>query len=185
MKRCAWVNPKNELYIKYHDEEWGRPVHDDGLLFEMLILEGAQAGLSWETVLNKRAHYKKVFDNFDVQKVSKYDEAKVQELLADPGIIRNKLKVRSTIQNAKVFLEIQNEFGSFDTYLWAFVNNTPIKNHFKTIQDLPAKTELSDKISKDLKKRGMNFVGSTIIYAYLQAVGVVNDHTVDCYLHNA
>lgn len=183
MKRCGWVDLSNELYVKYHDEEWGVPIHDDRSLFEFLILEGAQAGLSWSTVLKKRAHYKQVFDNFDVKKVSKYTEAKIQELLADPGIIRNKLKVRSAIQNAKVFIEIQEEFGSFDTYLWAFVDNKPIQNKFESMSELPAKTPLSDTLSKDLKKRGMNFVGSTIMYAFMQAVGVVNDHEVGCFCH--
>ncbi len=183
MKRCTWPGIEHPLYTKYHDEEWGRPVHDDRLLFEMLILEGAQAGLSWLTVLKKREHYKKVFDNFNVKKVASYNEKKVQELLQDPGIIRNKLKVRATIKNAHVFIEIQKEFRSFDAYLWKWVKNKQIKNTFKTMQDLPPKTELSDAISKDLKKRGMTFVGSTIIYAYLQAVGVVNDHLVDCFCY--
>lgn len=181
MKRCSWANPKNPLYVKYHDEEWGRPVHDDRTLFEFLILEGAQAGLSWETVLNKRAHYKKVYDNFEPKKVAKYDEKKIQSLIEDAGIIRNKLKIRSSVQNAQVFLDIQKEFGSFDAYVWGFVHGKPIVNNFKTIQDLPARTEISDALSKDLKKRGMNFVGSTIMYAYMQAVGMVNDHMNDCF----
>lgn len=180
MKRCAWVDLKNELYVKYHDEEWGREVHEDKKLFEMLILEGAQAGLSWSTVLNKRENYRKAFDNFDYKKISKYDEDKINELLLDSGIIRNKLKINSAIQNAKVFIEIQKEFGSFDNYIWGFVDNKQIVNKIKSMGELPAKTDLSDKISKDLKKRGMNFVGSTIIYAYMQAVGMVNDHEVDC-----
>lgn len=180
MKRCAWVDLKNELYVKYHDEEWGREVHDDKKLFEMLILEGAQAGLSWSTVLNKRENYRKAFDNFDYKKISKYDGDKINELLLDSGIIRNKLKINSAIQNAKVFIEIQKEFGSFDNYIWGFVDNKQIVNKINSMGELPAKTDLSDKISKDLKKRGMNFVGSTIIYAYMQAVGMVNDHEVDC-----
>ncbi|MBW2998650.1 DNA-3-methyladenine glycosylase I [Candidatus Woesearchaeota archaeon] len=182
MKRCDWVS-NEEIYIKYHDEEWGVPTHDDRLLFEMLILEGAQAGLSWITVLKKRENYKLAFDNFDVKKVSKYDENKVQELLNNEGIIRNKLKIRSAIKNAKMFIEIQKEFGSFDKYIWGFVNNKPIKNKFKSLSELPAKTELSDKISKDLKKRGMSFIGSTIIYAYMQAIGMVDDHQTDCFKH--
>jgi len=181
MKRCDWVPLDNKLYLNYHDKEWGVPVHDDTKLFEMLILEGAQAGLSWSTVLKKRKNYKKAFDNFNYKNIARYDEKKVQELLNDAGIIRNKLKIRSTIRNAKVFLEIQKEFGSFDKYIWGFVNFKQVQNKFKSMKELPAKTELSDKISKDLKKRGMNFVGSTIIYAYLQAIGIVNDHQIDCY----
>lgn len=180
-KRCEWVNLKNDLYLKYHDDEWGVPVRDDRKLFEMLILEGAQAGLSWETVLKKRDNYRKVFDNFDPDKVAAYDEKKIEELLQNGGIIRNNLKIRSAIQNAKTFLEIQKEFGSFNTYIWSFANNNPIQNSFTSISELPAKTDLSDKISKDLKKRGMNFVGPTIIYAFLQAIGIVNDHIVSCY----
>jgi DNA-3-methyladenine glycosylase I len=183
MKRCEWVDMDNPLYVEYHDKEWGRPVHDDRLLFEMLILEGAQAGLSWSTVLSKRAHYKKVFDNFDVKKVSKYSEQQIQELLQDAGIIRNKLKVRSTVKNALVFLEIKKEFGSFDNYLWNWVNNKQIQNTCKTMQDLPVKTDISDALSKDLKKRGMSFVGSTIMYAFMQAVGMVNDHFLDCHAY--
>lgn len=180
-KRCEWVNLKNHLYVKYHDEQWGVPVFDDRELFEFLILEGAQAGLSWETILNKRENYKKAFDNFDVKKVSKYNEKKQEELLKNEGIVRNRLKIKSAIKNAKVFLEIQKEFESFSKYLWNFVDGKPVQNTFKTLKEVPAQTELSDTISKDLKKRGMSFVGSTIIYAYLQAVGVVNDHTTDCF----
>jgi DNA-3-methyladenine glycosylase I len=171
MKRCDWVPEDNELYTRYHDEEWGIPVHDDQHLFEMLILEGAQAGLSWLTVLKKREAYREAFDSFDPRKVAEYDENKEQELLKNEGIIRNKLKIRAAIQNAKSFLEIQKEFGSFDTYLWKYVNNTPIKNAFSSYKDMPTKTKISDILSKDLKKRGMNFVGSTIIYAYMQAIG--------------
>ncbi len=181
MQRCAWVT-EYEIYKKYHDEEWGKPLHDDHKLFEFLVLEGAQAGLSWLTVLKKRENYRKSFDNFDPEKVAKYDEGKVNVLLSNEGIIRNKLKINSAIRNAKVFLEIQNEFGSFDKYIWGFVNGKPVENKFKSIQNVPAKTDLSDKISKDLKKRGMNFVGSTIIYAFMQATGMVNDHTSDCFL---
>ncbi|MCA9478217.1 MAG: DNA-3-methyladenine glycosylase I [Nanoarchaeota archaeon] len=180
--RCTWANPKNELYLDYHDHEWGRPIHDDRLLFEFLILEGAQAGLSWETVLNKRAEYKRVFDNFDAKKVSKYGEKKIQELLLNPGIIRNQLKIRSAVQNARVFLEIQSEFGSFDAYVWKFVDGKTLVNHFKTLGEIPTRTEVSDALSKDLKKRGMNFVGSTIMYAFMQAVGMVDDHTADCFV---
>ena len=181
MKRCDWAPTNNELYIKYHDEEWGVEVHDDRKLFEMLILEGAQAGLSWSTVLKKRENYRKAFDKFDYEKISRYDEGKIKELLNNAGIIRNKLKIKSAIRNAKVFLEIQKEFGSFDKYIWKFVNFKQIDNKFKSMEEIPASTELSDKISKDLKKRGMNFVGTTIIYAYLQSIGIVNDHQVDCF----
>jgi len=181
MKRCAWVDPENKIYTEYHDKEWGTPVHDDRKLFEMLVLEGAQAGLSWETVLKKRENFRKAFDGFDPQKVALYDEDKQTELLQNKGIIRNRLKIRSAIQNAGVFLEIQKEFGSFDTYIWNFVDNKPVQNRFSSIKDLPAKTEISDMISKDLKKRGMNFIGPTIIYAYMQSVGMVNDHEVSCF----
>jgi len=181
-KRCEWCNHE-PIYQKYHDEEWGIPQHNDRALFELLILEGAQAGLSWITILKRRKTYKKAFDNFNVKKVAKYDEKKIAELLKDEGIIRNKLKVRSAIKNAKVFLEIQKEFKTFDKYIWSFVDFKPIKNHFKTKKELPARTELSDTISKDLKKRGMTFVGSTIIYAYMQAIGIVNDHTSVCHLY--
>ena len=180
--RCSWVNSKNSLYIHYHDHEWGVEKHDDIELFEMLILEGAQAGLSWETVLNKRINYRNAFDNFDPKIVSKYDEQKYDELLQDKGIIRNRLKIKSAIRNAKVFINIQNEFGSFDSYIWDFVKRKPIINSF-TKEKAPTTTELSDKISKDLKNKGMNFVGSTIIYAFMQSVGMVNDHEINCYKH--
>lgn len=180
-KRCPWVNLNNSEYVLYHDQEWGKPVHDDRLLFEMLILEGAQAGLSWETVLKKRARYQEVFANFDPIKVAKFTPKKVATILQDPGIIRNRLKVASTISNATAFLKVQKEWGSFAKYLWHFVDNRPILNHIVSIKDCVAKTTLSDRISKDLKKRGFRFVGSTIIYAYLQAVGVVNDHFQDCF----
>jgi DNA-3-methyladenine glycosylase I len=180
MKRCDW-STSEEIYVKYHDEEWGVPVCDDRLLFEMLTLEGAQAGLSWITILKKRENYKVAFDNFDVEKIAKYDETKVQTLLENKGIVRNKLKIKSTITNAKAFIEIQKEFGSFSKFLWEYVNNQPIINNWTNTNELPAKTDLSDKISKDLKKRGFKFVGSTIIYAYLQGVGLVNDHIDSCY----
>lgn len=183
-QRCGWVSPDNDLYVKYHDEEWGVPCHDDAKLFEMLILEGAQAGLSWSTVLKKRDNYCKAFDNFDPAKVAAYDEKKVAELLANEGIIRNRLKVNSAIRNAKVVLEIQKEFGSFDKYIWGFVNNKPIQSEIGPLSEIPGSTEVSDKISKDLKKRGMNFIGSTIIYAFMQAVGMVNDHQRSCYRHS-
>ena len=177
--QCAWVENVPE-FIDYHDYEWGRPVHDDGKLFEMLILEGAQAGLSWITVLKKRPAYRKAFDGFDPQKVALYDDAKVQELLANEGIIRNRLKVNSAIINAKLFLEAQEKYGSFDKFIWGYVDYTPIVNHPKALEDIPATTPLSDKISKDLKKMGFKFIGSTIIYAFMQATGMVNDHVVGC-----
>jgi DNA-3-methyladenine glycosylase I len=178
--RCPWCG-SDPQYCDYHDNEWGVPSHDDRHLFEMLTLEGAQAGLSWITILRKRENYRKAFDNFDVQKVAKYNARKVEALLKDPGIVRNRLKIASTIQNANRFIAVQKEFGSFDQYLWQFVKGKPIVNSWKTLKDFPAKTELSNTISKDLLKRGFKFVGSTIIYAYLQAVGLVNDHTVDCF----
>jgi DNA-3-methyladenine glycosylase I len=176
--RCRWVPLDDPDYIRYHDLEWGRPVHDDRLLFEMLILEGAQAGLSWSTILHKRANYQRAFAHFDAKKVARFDAAKKATLLKDPGIVRNRLKIDSTVSNARAFLEVQREFGSFDRYLWSFVDGRPISNATGSV---PARTELSDRISKDLKKRGFRFVGSTILYAYLQAVGVVNDHSVDCF----
>lgn len=183
VKRCKWVT-QDQIYIDYHDKEWGVPVHDDQLLFEFLILEGAQAGLSWLTVLKKRENYKKAFDHFDVRKIAKYNEKKVLSLLGDAGIIRNRLKIRSTIQNAKAFLKIKEEFGSFDKYIWQFVGGTTKVNSFRTMKDLPSKTEDSDAMSKDLKKRGFNFVGSTICYAFMQATGMVNDHAVDCFRYS-
>jgi DNA-3-methyladenine glycosylase I len=181
MKRC-WGD-KDDLARAYHDEEWGVPVHDDRVLFEFLILEGAQAGLNWMTILRRREGYRRAFDGFDYNKIAKYDDKKVGTLLKDKGIIRNKLKVTATIQNAKVFLEIRKEFGSFDKYIWDFVDNKPINSNPKTWKDVHATTEISDMISKDLKKRGMKFVGSTIMYAFMQAVGMVNDHLVDCFRH--
>jgi DNA-3-methyladenine glycosylase I len=181
--RCRWVPLDDPDYVRYHDKEWGRPVHDDRLLFEMLILEGAQAGLSWSTILHKRANYQRVFAQFDPKKVARFDSARKAILLKDPGIVRNRLKVDSTVTNAQAFLEVQREFGSFDTYLWALVNRRPLINGPTAATGVPARTELSDRISKDLKKRGFRFVGTTILYAYLQAVGVVNDHSRDCFLY--
>jgi DNA-3-methyladenine glycosylase I len=181
IKRCSWVPKNNPEYQKYHDEEWGVPVHDDRKLFEMLALEGAQAGLSWKTVLKKREGYRRAFYNFDVQKCAKMDDAELEKLMQNPSIIRNRLKIFSVRKNAQAILEIQKEFGSFSNYIWKFVDGKPIKNNFSEISQFPAKTEISDQISKDLKKRGMSFVGSTIIYAYMQAVGLVNDHMVDCW----
>ena len=179
-KRCEWSGSE-PIYVDYHDNEWGVPVHDDRLHFELLILEGAQAGLSWITILKRRDTYRKAFDNFNVLKVSKYSEKKIEKLLSDPGIIRNKLKVRAAVQNAKSYLKVQKEFGSFDKYIWQFVGNKTIDNKWKNMGDVPAKTKESDAMSKDLKKRGFSFVGSTICYAYMQAAGMVNDHTVDCF----
>jgi len=180
--RCFWAGDKDHM-IQYHDEEWGRPVHDDVRHFEMLILEGAQAGLSWDTILRKRINYRNAFAGFDAEEVAKFDEKKQAALLTNPGIVRNRLKVASAVRNAKVFIEIGDEFGSFDNYIWDFVDGTPIVNRFREMKDYPATTPLSDAISKDLKARGMNFVGSTIIYAYMQAVGLTSDHLVDCFCH--
>ena len=177
MKRCRWVNLDNRLYVDYHDFEWGVPKYDDKYLFELLILEMFQAGLSWECILNKRDGFRKCFDNFDYEKISKYDEDKINKLLNNKGIIRNKLKIKASINNARVFINIINEFGSFSNYIWGFTNNKIIYNCMVT------HNELSDKISKDLKNRGMKFVGSTIIYSYLQAIGIINDHDTGCYLH--
>lgn len=179
MKRCGWA--KNELAIHYHDTEWGVPLHDDRGLFEFLILEGAQAGLSWDTILAKRENYRKAFDNFDAARVARYSETKCAKLLLNDGIIRNRLKVASAVSNAKAFLKVQKEFGSFDTYIWEFVGGKPIVNKVKSISDVAARTEISDAISKDLKKRGFNFVGSTIMYAFMQATGMVNDHLASCF----
>jgi DNA-3-methyladenine glycosylase I len=177
--RCPWAT--SELNIPYHDKEWGVPLHDDRGLFELLILEGAQAGLSWDTVLMKRARYREVFDGFDVEKVARYDKEKERELLRDAGIIRNRLKISSTISNAQAFLQVRKEFGSFDKYIWQFVGGKPKQNAWKTHRRLPAKTLESDAMSKDLKKRGFRFVGSTICYAFMQATGMVNDHLVSCF----
>jgi DNA-3-methyladenine glycosylase I len=179
-KRCEWAG-SDPLYIEYHDKEWGVPVHDDRKIFEMLVLEGAQAGLNWLTVLRKRENYRKAFDNFDPRKVAKYDSEKFQKLLATEGIIRNKLKIRSAIQNARAFLEVQKEFGSFDAYIWQFVGGKPIRNSWKNLSELPAQTAESEAVSKDLKRRGFSFVGPTICYAHMQATGMVNDHVVTCF----
>jgi DNA-3-methyladenine glycosylase I len=181
--RCPWAGT-DPLYVAYHDEEWGVANHDDRHLFEMLILEGAQAGLSWITILRKRHRYREVFDAFDPQKVARYGRRKVASLLGDAGIVRNRLKIDSAIGNASAFLAVQREFGSFDAYLWAFVGGRPIVNRWKTMQEVPARTPESDALSKDLRKRGFRFVGSTICYAYMQAVGLVNDHLVTCHRHS-
>jgi len=179
--RCPW--PSNDLSIRYHDLEWGVPVHDDRLLFEYLILEGAQAGLSWQTVLNKRENYRAAFDNFEAEKIARYGDKQTARLLANEGIIRNRLKIAATIQNAKSFLKVREEFGSFDKYLWRFVDGRPVVNRLKSMQEVPARTEISDALSKDLLKRGFKFVGSTICYANMQAVGMVSDHLVTCFRH--
>jgi len=180
--RCAW-GFGSDLMLRYHDEEWGVPVHDDRKLFEFLILEGAQAGLSWRTILERREGYRRAFAGFDPEAVARLDERRVEELLTDPGIIRNRLKVQSAVTNARAFLQVQREFGSFDAYLWYFVGGRPIQNHWASLAEVPARTPESDRLSKDLKKRGFRFVGSTICYALMQAVGMVNDHTVDCFRH--
>ncbi len=180
ISRCSWCGT-DPLYVKYHDEEWGVPVHDDRHLFEMLNLEGAQAGLSWITILKKRENYKKAFDNFDAVKISKYSDNKIKKILENPGIVRNKLKVNAVVTNAKAFLKIQKEFGSFNRYIWKFVGGKPVINKFDNLEELPARTEISIVMSKDLKKRGFKFIGSTICYAFMQAVGMVNDHTKDCF----
>lgn len=182
--RCGWVGLNDPLYVHYHDSEWGVPLRgDDHALFERITLEGAQAGLSWITILRKRDNYRVAFDGFDPAKIAQYDDAKVAELLANPGIVRNRLKIASTINNARAFLAMQDEFGSFDAYLWGFVDGKPIQNTWRSLSELPAETDLSRKLSKDLLKRGFKFVGSTICYAMMQAVGMVNDHTVDCFRH--
>ncbi len=181
MKRCDWVPEKDQLYCDYHDKEWGVPVHAERLLFEFLILETFQAGLSWKTVLYKRENFRKAFTGFDVKKVAAFTEKDQQRLLEDAGIIRNKLKIKAAISNAQAFLKVAAEFGSFDKYIWGFVNNKPIDNQLEKMSDIPAKTELSDKLSADLKKRGFKFVGSTVVYAHMQATGMVNDHTIDCF----
>ncbi len=180
--RCEWVG-NDPLYIAYHDSEWGVPVFDDSILFQFLMLETFQAGLSWITVLRKRENFRLAFDNFDYTKIATYDEKKYNELLSNSGIIRNKLKIKAAISNANVFINIQKEFGSFSNYIWRFIDYKPIVNNWKSINEVPSKTELSDKISKDLKNRGFKFVGSTVIYAHMQATGMVNDHTVDCFRH--
>jgi len=180
-KRCAWVNVDDPLMLEYHDREWGVPVHDDRKHFEFLILEGAQAGLSWSTVLKKREAYRKAFDHFDPAKVARFTAPRIEKLLQDPGIIRNRLKIESTVRNAKAFLKVQQEFGTFDTYCWRFVDGKPKVNKLTSMQQIPATSPESDAFSKDLKQRGFNFVGSTIIYAHMQAIGMVNDHLVDCF----
>jgi len=181
VQRCKWAT--NDLSIRYHDEEWGVPVHDDRLLFEFLVLGGAQAGLSWDTILKKRGNFRVAFDDFEPAVVARYGQGKIKQLLANPGIIRNRLKIASAIQNARAFLAIQEEFGSFDAYIWQQVGGKPRKNAWRTLAELPTRTPESDAMSKDLKRRGFKFVGSTICYAFMQAVGMVNDHTVDCFRH--
>jgi DNA-3-methyladenine glycosylase I len=181
--RCGW-SLKDQLYKDYHDNEWGIPLHDDTRLFEMLNLEGAQAGLSWYTVLTKRENYRRAFDNWDAQKIARYTDKKAEKLLQDPGIIRNRLKIAATIGNARTFLAVQKEFGSFDKYIWQFVDHQPIINHFKELREIPPKSPVSDAMSKDLLKRGFKFVGSTICYAYMQATGMVNDHLTTCFTRN-
>jgi DNA-3-methyladenine glycosylase I len=179
--RCGWAT--GELSIRYHDEEWGVPVHDDRMLFEFVILEGAQAGLSWNTILNKRQNYRRAFKNFDPEAMARFDARSIQKLLADPGIVRNKLKIASAVENAKAFLRVQKEFGSFDRYIWQFVGGKPRLNHWKSLGEVPARSAESDLMSKDLKRRGFRFVGSTICYAFMQAVGMVNDHLVHCFCY--
>lgn len=179
-QRCPWTN-NDKLMIKYHDEEWGKPIHDDKKLFEFIILESAQAGLSWRTILYIREEYKKAFADFDFNKIAKFTSRDVERLMNNAGIIRNRLKILATINNAQRFIEVQKEFGTFDKYIWSFVKNKPIINKFKTLKELPARTKLSDKISMDLKKRGFKFMGSTIAYSYMQAIGIINDHLTNCY----
>lgn len=183
-ERCPWCG-KDELYMKYHDEEWGVPVHDDKNHFEFLVLESAQAGLNWLTILRKRENYRKDYDGFDYNKVALYDEDKISELLQDAGIIRNRKKIESSVNNAKCFIEIRKQFGSFDNYIWNFVNNESIVNNWNNISEVPATSELSDKISKDLKLRGFKFLGTTTVYAYLQATGIINDHLTSCFKHGS
>ena len=181
--RCLWVKTNEPLYVEYHDKEWGVPVYDDRLLFEMLCLEGAQAGLSWWTILQKRENYRIAFDQFDAEKIVTYTEEKLQSLMENEGIVRNRLKIYSVVANAKAFFEVQKEYRSFSAYIWSFVDHKPIVNNWKTIQDVPTSNEISMKMSKQLKKDGFKFVGSTICYSYMQAVGMVNDHTLDCFCH--
>lgn len=181
MKRCEWATDQPAIMRKYHDEEWGVPVHDDRLLFEFLILEGAQAGLSWSTILNKRKNYRRAFDRFNIGRISRYNEAQIGALAHNPGIIRHKLKIRSVVQNAQAALRVIDEFGSLDAYLWSFVDGKPIINHYQSMSEIPTKTPTSEKMSKALKKRGFCFVGPTICYAFMEAVGMVNDHEVDCF----
>lgn len=183
MKRCNWVST-DELYIKYHDNEWGKPVYDDATIFEFLVLESFQAGLSWITILKKREHFRDAFDQFDYKKIAYYSEEKVDALMQNAGIVRNRLKILATINNAQRFLEVQKEFGTFSAYIWSFVGGKPLVNSFKSIKEVPATTEISDALSKDLKKRGFKFLGSTVVYAHMQATGMVNDHIVDCICRN-
>lgn len=182
-RRCAWAANGGSLDQKYHDREWGVPVHSDRKLFEFLILEGAQAGLSWSTILKKRVNYRKAYDNFDAGKIARYGAAKVRRLLKDPGIVRNRLKIRASILNARAFLKIQKEFGRFDRYIWQFTGSKPIQNRRRNLRQIPARTRKSDAMSRDLKRRGFKFTGSTICYAFMQAVGMVNDHTLNCFRH--
>ncbi len=179
--RCEWVRNQPEIYIKYHDEQWGVPVHDDRLLFQKLVLDGAQAGLSWLTILKKRESYIEAFDGFDLEKVASYDDKKIEQLMGNAGIVRNRLKINSAVKNARVILSIQDEFGSFDRFIWGFTNGKTLNGNYSQLKDVPTKSNLSDSVSKEMKRRGMSFVGTTIIYAYLQAIGVLNDHTVDCF----
>jgi DNA-3-methyladenine glycosylase I len=181
MKRCGWA--KDDLAIRYHDEEWGVPVHDDCRWFEFLILEGAQAGLSWDTILRKREHYRRAFAGFEPRAVARFDDARIESLLGDSGIVRNRLKITSAVKNARAFLGVQDEFGGFDAYIWRFVEGRPVQNRWRRLEEVPARTPLSDALGKDLKKRGFTFVGSTICYALMQATGVVNDHLVGCFRH--
>ena len=180
--RCDWVST-DELYVKYHDEEWGKPVYDDETIFEFLVLESFQAGLSWITVLKKRENFREAFDQFNYKKIAQYTDDKVEELMQNAGIIRNRLKILATINNAQRFQEVQKEFGSFSNYIWGFVNNKPLVNNFKTIKEVPATTEISDALAKDLKKRGFKFLGSTVVYAHMQATGMVNDHITSCFCY--
>lgn len=184
MNKCAWCLNQFDAYEKYHDTEWGVPVYDDQTHFEFLILEGAQAGLSWATILKRRQGYRKAFANFDVQKVARFTEEQILQLIQDPSIIRNKLKIRATVSNAQKFIEVQQEFGSFTKYIWGFVNHAPIVNHWQSMSQVPATSAESDALSKDLKKRGFKFCGSTIMYAHMQATGLINDHEVSCFRHN-
>jgi DNA-3-methyladenine glycosylase I len=183
VKRCRWAEGVSLDYIRYHDEEWGVPVHDDRTQFELLILEGAQAGLSWSTILNKRTGYRRAFADFDPEKVARFTTKRVEKLLQDPSIVRNRLKVESTVTNARAFLRVQEEFGSFSDYIWQYVDGKPVQNRFRRDSDIPATSAVSDALSKDLKKRGFRFVGSTIVYAHMQATGLVNDHIVECFRH--
>jgi DNA-3-methyladenine glycosylase I len=180
-KRCGWADLNNDKYVLYHDKEWGVPVYDDQVLFEFLVLEGAQAGLSWSTILNKREDYRQAFDNFEVDRVSRFNKRKIESLLGNPKIVRNRLKIESAVKNAKAFMKVQDEFGSFSSYQWQFVNGAAIQNSWKNLKELPTETKESIALSKDLKKRGFSFVGPTIIYAHMQAVGMVNDHITDCF----